>query len=801
MRPRWKKVFADLAEHLVRSLLVIASIAVGLFAIGMIFTIYYGLQSDMPGSYARINPANVQVRSAAFDQDFVDHIQHMADVKEAFGQWYGGMRVLTGPDKWSQIDLYGSNHFDQKNIAKLQVVEGKFPPGEHEVAIERSNFSDLNVKLGDSIQVKTSAGDIRSFKVVGIVHDLTIGSDKGGGGYFFAPITGYIQLDDVKWLNLDNHFNQLLVTVKQNPNDVTHLRVVADDILHEFDQNNVVTKSSVVRLQTEHPTLMYVDAIAAVLIVIGFLVLFLSGFLITNTLSALLNQQMQQIGVMKTVGGNRLQINVIYVVLILIYSVIALAISIPSSYLAGFGLMEFLAPRINFDVLGHRLFPQAVLIQVITALVIPQISGAVPIVRGTNISIREALTGPSTVEGVEKNMILRLLARVRSFSRPLLISLRNTFRQRVRLILTLTTLVLGGAIFISTFNVRGSIDAYVDRIRHYFIADVNLTFNEPYRITRVVEDAKQVPGVVTVEGWASADAEILQSNDMPGESIQLLGPPVGSALVEPTLLKGRWIEKGDQNALVVNELFEKYYPNIQVGDTITLRVNGDDKDWIVVGVFQFVGKSSGLIAYANYDYLAKVTHLMDKSYVYRVVGNIPDATNEQQQELARRIEIALGAKGYNIADVRSGKSLQNSVADGLNILTTFMLIMAVLMALVGSIGLTGTMSLNTMERTREIGIMRAIGASDRIITNMVLVEGMLIGTISCLLSMIIAIPITKVMGNAISQAIFGTNSIFVYLPIGALIWLVLENLLAVLASVMPARNAASLTIREVLAYE
>lgn len=801
MRPRWKKVFSDLAEHPIRSLLVIASIAVGLFAIGMIITIYIGLEADMPGSYALINPANIQVRSSGFDQEFVDHIANMSEVKESFGQWYGGMRVKTAPEKWSQIDLIASNELENKDIARLKVVEGKYPPGEHEMVVETGNFPELNARIGDEVQVKTSGGDIRSFKVVGVVNDLTVGSDKGGGGYFFAPITAYINRDDVEWLGLDDRFNQMLITVKTGQNDADHIRIVADDVLDEFDQNNIHVISSVTRLQTEHPTLMYVDAIAAVLIVIGFLVLFLSGFLITNTLSALLNQQMQQIGVMKTVGGNRLQINTIYVVLILVYSLIALAISIPGSYLAGFALLEFLAPRVNFNVLGHRLFPEAVLIQVITAAIVPQIAGAVPIVRGTKISIREALTGPSTVEGMDKNLILRLLARVRTFTRPLLVSLRNTFRQRVRLILTLTTLVLGGAIFISTFNVRGSIDAYVDRIRHYFIADVNLTFNEPYRITRVQEDAMQVPGVVTVEGWASADAVVIQANDMAGESIQLLGPPAESELVEPTLLKGRWIKTGDQNAIVVNELFEKYYPNIQVGDTLELRVNGEDVDWVVVGVFQFVGKSSGLVAYANYDYLAKVTHLMDKSYVYRVVGDIPNATNLQQQELARRLEVALGEKGYNIADVRSGKSLQDSVSDGLNILTTFLLIMAILMALVGSIGLTGTMSLNTMERTREIGIMRAIGASDRIITNLVLVEGMMIGTISCLLSIIIAIPITKVMGNAISQAIFGTNSIFVYLPIGALIWLVLENLLAVLASVMPARNAARLTIREVLAYE
>jgi putative ABC transport system permease protein len=801
MRPRWKKVTADLTEHVVRSLLVIASIAVGLFAIGMIITVYVAVRDDMANSYKMVNPANIQVRSAGFDQDFVDHIRNIPEVKEAEGQWTSGLRVLTAPTVWSQINLVASDDYNKKEIARLTVMEGKFPPAEHEIVIDKGKFTDLHVNLGDSIQIKTAAGDIRSFKVVGIVRDLTIGSSSGAGGFFVAPIQGYITTDAVEWLNLDKRFNQMLVTVKGDPNDSANIRKVSDIVLDEFDQNNITTNSSVNRLQIEHPTLTYVDAIAAILIVMGFLVLFLSGFLITNTLSALLNQQMQQIGVMKTVGGNRFQINTVYTVLILTYSLIALLISLPTSFFTAYWLLEYLAPKVNFVVLGHRFIPAAVIVQVVTALVVPQISGAVPIHRGTGISIREALTGSNNGQTMKDNFFYRLLTKIRGLTRPLLISLRNTFRQRVRLILTLTTLILGGATFISTFNARGSIDMYVDRIRKYFIADVNLTFNEPYRITRVEQDVRQIPGVVTVEGWASADAEILQKSDTPGESIQLLGPPIHSVLLEPTILQGRWVEEGDQNALVVNELFLKYYPNIRMGDTIRLRVNGEDKDWVVVGVFQFIGKTSGLMAYTDYEYLAKITHQSDKAFVFRIVSDMKNPTVEQQAELGRRIEVALGAKSYNIADVRAGKSLQKSVSDGLNILTTFLLIMAVLMAIVGSIGLTGTMSLNTMERTREIGIMRAIGASDKIITNMVLVEGMLIGTISCLLSMVFAIPITKLLADAISLAIFGSSSIFVYLPSGVIIWLILENVLAVLASVMPARNAARLTIREVLAYE
>ena len=145
--------------------------------------------------------------------------------------------------------------------------------------------------------------------------------------------------------------------------------------------------------------------------------------------------------------------------------------------------------------------------------------------------------------------------------------------------------------------------------------------------------------------------------------------------------------------------------------------------------------------------------------------------------------------------------MSEKTAGGLNALTSFLLIMSSMIAMVGSIGLTGTMSMNVMERTREIGVMRAIGASDRAVMSLVIVEGLLIGILSWGLGTLLAFPISTLMSNAINLSLFGTLVSFTFTPTGILVWLVVVLGLSVLASVMPARNAARLTIREVLAYE
>jgi len=121
--------------------------------------------------------------------------------------------------------------------------------------------------------------------------------------------------------------------------------------------------------------------------------------------------------------------------------------------------------------------------------------------------------------------------------------------------------------------------------------------------------------------------------------------------------------------------------------------------------------------------------------------------------------------------------------------------------MVGSIGLTGTMSLNVMERTREIGVMRAIGASDRAVINMVMVEGITIGLLSWLLGTLLSFPISTLLSNAINLSLFGALAEFTFTPTGVFLWLMVVLILSSLASITPARSAAKLTIREILAYE
>jgi len=277
--------------------------------------------------------------------------------------------------------------------------------------------------------------------------------------------------------------------------------------------------------------------------------------------------------------------------------------------------------------------------------------------------------------------------------------------------------------------------------------------------------------------------------------------PNNSTLIDPIMVAGRWLKPEDQNAIVLNEQFQTLFPDLKPGDTITLMVNDQETDLKVVGFFRLAGKLGGLASYVNMDYFYSLPgQVQNKAAIYRIVAK-SSMDGQAQKQLASVVQTSLEKYNIEVSSIMTGNRINEASSDGFNILTTFLLILAILIALVGSIGLTGTMSMNIMERTREIGIMRSIGASDWALIKMVLVEGTIIGWISWGIGALLSFPISVMMSNSITMALFGAPSGLNFSITGFVIWFVVVTILSIISSIVPARNATRLTIREVLAYE
>lgn len=810
LRPRWRKVLHDLWDNKARTLLVVFSIAVGVFSIGVISGAYQIISNDMGISYAANHPANIELRMENFDEDILSTIRNARGVDEAEARRVINFRVQEADgDQWVSLDVVALEDFDENKVNLLVPVAGAVQAKKNEVLLEKDALKKLDVAVGDELVFELSDGLTKKLKVVGIVQDVSTGA-----GDFLAPPFAYIDIKTLPTLRQPELFNRAYVTVaKEYQEDIIYIREIGGDVKDKLEKNGVTVVRTRSSETHKHPLGDTVNAILGILLALGILIVFLSSSLIANTLNALLSQHLRHIGVIKLVGGRRNQVFVMYFALIMAFAILALLIAVPLGGVGAYRLSLFIAETLRFNLLGYRIVPLAFIIQIAVGLLVPIIAGLAPVISGSRITVLRALSGD--VAGDENKphkhedkvswfdaLLLRLtrMFAVRGihFPRPFIISLRNTFRRRGRLLLTLFTLTMGGAIFIAVFNVRVTLHDYIGSIQNYFRADVTIDFDEPYRLREVEQFGLQAEGVQHVEGWQYASIELLNPDDTVAENSFVLAPPADSELVTPLLTAGRWIHKDDVRKLAISEAALVPFPNLKPGDYLNIKINGRKETWEVIGIFKFVDQQ-GIVAYVPYEYISQVENLANRAYSFRVVTNQHDRA--YQDMMADRLDDYFREQGFKVRKSESGLSSMDTASESLDILVIFLLIMAILTAIVGAMGLTGTMGMNVMERTREIGIMRAIGADDRAVMRTVIAEGLTIGFISFVLAIFLSIPFTYALSDIVSTAVFQTPIKVVFTFLGYAIWLGLVLLLSVLGSILPARNAARLTIREVLAYE
>jgi putative ABC transport system permease protein len=535
-----------------------------------------------------------------------------------------------------------------------------------------------------------------------------------------------------------------------------------------------------------------------VLGVLGYMTVFLSGFLIVNTITALMTQQTRQIGIMKATGGGNLQIFGMYIVLVMTFGITAFLIAIPLANAAAQNIGGGMAQWLNVNPAPFNGYSSTLIQQFIVAIVVPILAALMPIYNSVRVTVREAISdyglggsGKTTNESVAKNSVL--------VPRPIRISLRNTFRRKVRLALTLFTLVLGGAIFISVYNLWASFDKIMEDIQGYFLADVNVQFSHEYRFDKVADIAYSIPEVEAVEGWLEFPGTLKMNKTDTGTQILFVAPPSRSQVIKPIITSGRWLTPADENAIVIGNHLLAIFPDLKVGDWLTIETNGHESKWQIVGVYSITGNISPPLVYVTYEHLSKVIRQPDQVYSLRIVTKTHDVATETRVD--EQLQALYKAKGVQVTSTQLGAKFIEDQKAQTDILVYFMLVMASLIAVVGGLGLAGTMSINVLERTREIGVMRAIGASNGDIQAIVIVEGMAIGIVSWAVSILLAFPITNVLCYGLGVAILTSPMPPVYGLTGIIAWLIFTIVLGSLASALPARRASRLTVRDTLAYE
>jgi putative ABC transport system permease protein len=788
MTAPWRKVIRDFWRERTRTSLVVVAIALGIAGFAAVLGSYAILTRELNAGYLATNPASATLLTDAIDDALLQAVVRSSGVGDAEAR-----RTLTGRIRARagvrSLVLFVVRDFGNIRVSKLNPESGAWPPAAGEILIERDALQVLGARIGDAVAVKTLDGKERTLRVAGSVHD--VGQAQA---HMENIVYGYVAVETLPLLGEKPILDRLKLLVAENRFDEKHVRAVAADVKTLLESQGHPVRRVDVPAPGKHPHAAIMGLLLLAMAGFGIFVLLLSGFLVVNLLTAMMASEVRQIGVMKAVGGTRAQIARNYFGHSLLLGFAAICVALPAGVLGSRVLCQYMAGFLNFDMTSFALPAWVYALVAVVGLAVPLVAAAYPVWKGSGVSVREALADFGASESTfGTTRFDRALAGVGGAARPVLLAVRNSFRRRTRLALTVMTLTAGGVFFLSALNVRASMIKTLDRLFRTKKFDLTVSLGSMVPFETVERAIRKTTGVRRAEGWITTEGSL---SGPAGDRFTVIALPPRSDFLALDIADGRDLEPGDTDAVVVNEALAAKAPRMRAGQMVTFRMGPAETTWRVVGIAR--EPFSPPLAYVPRGFFDAHGHAgMTNSIRLDLDKSDPASLDAVKAGLDRSLE----EEGVKTLGLLSKTDSRVGFDQHMVMIYVFLIVMSCIIGGVGGLGLMTTMNLNVLERRREMGVMRAIGATPGTVWLIVVTEGVVIGFLSWALAALAAWPVSKGLGDLLVMAMLRSGLDFSFEARGLLVWLAVSIVLATIGSFVPAWHASRSTVREALAYE
>jgi putative ABC transport system permease protein len=787
-RSIWRSFWGQRA----RSLLVVASLVVGIFAVGATAGAQSILGDEMRSSMQTVNAAHILVNVSEMDAAQLAALRQSPDIARVEGRASLSVRAAVDNGQWRNLTLYASPQESAWGMDVILPRQGEWPPLSSGVVLERGTLPFLNIQ--PTLRLQNPQGQVLELPVTGVGHDL-----YQPNPFISAGGAGYVSPATLRRLGGPQGVTTLHIQLR--PERLAEAGASASRIRQMLESAGVSVQALEIFANGDHPLAGLVRGLSLVLGLMGGLALLLAGFLVVNTINALLAEQTRQIGVLKAIGAVRGQVLAFYLAQVAWLGLVALLLAIPLGIWGARALAGLIAALINLD-LSQPVQPLWVMaLQAALGLLVPLGAALIPVLSAARRTVHSALNdyglGNDSVFG--QGWLDRLSGALTRGPLALRMAFRNALRRKQRLAFTVVTLGLASAIAISVFGVQSATYQTSADLRDFFQHDLFIQFSRPVDAAPMLDIVRQDPQVVAAEVWILAPAS--STLDDAAEAIALWAGPADSVMLHPKLLAGRWLQPGDGAAIVVDSHLTGDYPNLRVGDRLPLTIHGHALEWTVVGIFQTVPNRlrPTAVAYVPYETYTALTGTTGQANQVWVRGRQHGAADQSQ--LMTALDQRLKAAGLASDWAVTGEELNTSFATAFNLIIAFLLAMSALLGCVGGLGLMGMIGLNVLERRRELGMLRAVGARRWVITASLAAESVFVALLAWGLGVLLALPLSAALCWLVGKALLNAPFTYSFSAGGALLWLAVIMTLAVLASLLPAHRALRASVAETLIYE
>lgn len=802
LSPRWRKLLRDVALTPGRVVLMVLAMAAGVCALATMLSSYTILSRETTRNYLDTNPPSATLQLERIDAPLLAAIRAFPGIAQAQASGAVGVTLAAqGQGDALPLTIFVVDDFNALRINTVYREQGAWPPPDGSLLLERDALRLIGQRIGQRIAVSAGHGAPQSLLISGTAHDPALPpASRGQTVYAYAtPAT-------VAALGLDGRLRQLKLTVSEQPMNVDAIEATVARLALWLRQNGHAVERIRIPPPGEHPHQKVMTSILAMLLVFSGVALLLSAVLTATVVGGMLQQQRRQIGVMKTVGARRGQIAGLYLTLVLALAGVATALGMTAGLAAGRAFSRVVLNQIlNFTMHSGAMPHWCYLLLIAAGVLLPLAIAAVPIMQASAATVQAAISDTGTHgQRYAAPAPSAWLDRLPLVDRSLLLALRNSLRRRGRLLLTLSLLALAGAMYMSSLNIRAASARHLvvaAAERHY---DIETTLARPAPIEQVTQLLGALPGVALVEAWERSSVARARADGLEIERVYPDGAhgtltvqavPEHNATLGLEMLAGRWLADGQSGEVVLNSAALEFFPLARVGGSIGIAGHGRTLILRVAGIArQDMTAATVFVSAPTY---ARMAGRAGQAASYRVVLRAHDEAAIAQA--ARDIGRTLAGAGIEVRLNMTETMLRKEVDGHFDLLIAAMLFIALLMAAVGLFGLGSAMGSNVAERGREFGIMRSIGASSGVVLRNVLAEGVLVALMSVPLALALSLPLSAAIGAYLGELLFGLAFPLTVSAAGALAWLAMVLLGALLASGLPAWAASRLSIQLTLA--
>lgn len=777
MRALFLKAYRDLTKRRLRSLLTIGAIAIGVAGVVAIVSTAQNLTRAQMDAYLNASQADITFwvwdAPPATERALAD-IPNIAQAELRNNyftkcKWNGEYR---------DVYLYGLQNFTGARVNQIRVLDRA--PNAGEFVVETTVRDLFPLQIGDTIACRATDGSTRN---------LTLAGFAQSPNYPTAAIldfaTVYANAPDIQRLLGIGGANQALIKV----NDMTKARETADAAAKLLDRRGVSHNAPTIRDPQNYLGKRELDALFVLLSVFSVVGLVTSGFLVANTLAAMTAEQVGEIGAVKAIGGTRVQVLTIYIVASALYGIVGTLIGIALGALASWQLLAYLGGLLNLNN-GLTVSAEGIALGMVVGIGVTILAGLVPSLTATAIRVKDALEAYGITSTYGQGWSDRVVQRIVALPPLSAMSLRNLARRKTRSFITTLVIAVAVAASLSAQSTSASVDAAIDGLFQTFRADAWVWFDQ-WVGSNFASGLGAVNGVRAAEVWSLTDGWVETSR------VRVWGLDAETKLYAPRLIAGRWLRVGESDTVVAStDLAQERH--LQVGDKIEIEVSDTRREFRVVGIVIdnsiFLGSRVAGKVFLPEAIVEKMQNREGWATVFAVGFDASDPATVEKRlgELAAKFKRYQMGSGSAYREVRGAK-------EQTRILSLALYAMSLLIGLMGALGVVNTLTLNVLERRREIGVLRSIGAADANLVQVFLTEGLAMGLAGWLMGLLIGYPLGQFLLSLMQAVLFHID--YVFTPAMIFASLVFALVLSTLASLAPALGSARLRVGQVLRYE